>query len=62
MLKQTTSKSALLCCAVIIGGFVAGCDQEGASGEFKVRDGQDTYLNPMNMFLKKFKDLREILE
>lgn len=31
-LKQTTSVQALLCCAVIIGGFFLGVDQEGASG------------------------------
>ncbi|XP_071960274.1 GDP-fucose transporter 1-like [Antedon mediterranea] len=32
ILKQTTSKSALLCCITIIGGFVLGVDQEGITG------------------------------
>ncbi|MBN3308664.1 GDP-fucose transporter 1 [Amia ocellicauda] len=32
IIKQTTSFRALLCCAVLIGGFWLGVDQEGAEG------------------------------
>ncbi|XP_033109614.1 GDP-fucose transporter 1-like [Anneissia japonica] len=32
ILKQTTSKSALICCIVIISGFILGVDQEGITG------------------------------
>ena len=36
MLKQTTSLKAIICCLVIIGGFVLGVDQEGATGVFVI--------------------------
>lgn len=37
ILGQRTSKRALLCCVVIIGGFFLGVDQEDASGQFNQR-------------------------
>ncbi|GAB1610091.1 GDP-fucose transporter 1-like [Argonauta hians] len=36
ILKQETSKAALVCCGVIIGGFLLGVDQEGVSGSLSV--------------------------
>ncbi|XP_078679165.1 GDP-fucose transporter 1-like isoform X1 [Branchiostoma floridae x Branchiostoma belcheri] len=36
VLKQTTSLKAIICCLVIISGFVLGVDQEGAAGTLSV--------------------------
>ncbi|XP_041348516.1 GDP-fucose transporter 1-like [Gigantopelta aegis] len=36
MLKQTTSLKAIVCCLIIIAGFVLGVDQEGVSGSLSV--------------------------
>lgn len=36
VLKQTTSIPAIVCCAVIIAGFILGIDQEGVSGSLSI--------------------------
>ncbi|XP_052831172.1 GDP-fucose transporter 1-like [Octopus bimaculoides] len=36
ILKQETSKAALVCCGIIIGGFLLGVDQEGVSGSLSL--------------------------
>ena len=36
ILGQRTSPSAVICCAIIVGGFYLGVDQEGAAGSFSL--------------------------